>query len=377
MIDDTPLETAIAQGKLPGAVAMLSTRDGETYARAFGMADATTGRAMAIDTPFQIASMTKAVVSVGAMQLVERGLLALDAPIGELLPDLASPQVLASFAADGTPELRPASRPVTLRHLLTHTSGLGYGFVQPEILRWFGHAGMAAPGSHAAITMPLLFDPGERWEYSVATDWAGLAIEAATGSALGAYLAEHVFEPLGMASTGFLPALPTEASQVHVRTPDGGLATIAMYLGGGEFDSGGGGLVSTAPDYTRFVRTILRGGELDGARILTPETMAEMSRNQVAPLKAGAVGTAMPELATAFDPFPEQHSGWGLGFLINPETGRDGRSAGSLSWAGIFNSYYWIDPKADVAGVFMAQVAPFADAGALAAYAALEQMAYA
>ena len=377
MIDDTPLETAIAQGKLPGAVAMLSTRDGETYARAFGMADATTGRAMAIDTPFQIASMTKAVVSVGAMQLVERGLLALDAPIGELLPDLASPQVLASFAADGTPELRPASRPITLRHLLTHTSGLGYAFVQPEILRWFGHAGMAAPGSHAAITMPLLFDPGERWEYSVATDWAGLAIEAATGSTLGTYLAEHVFEPLGMASTGFVPALPTEASQVHVRTPDGGLATIAMYLGGGEFDSGGGGLVSTAPDYTRFVRTILRGGELDGVRILTPETMAEMSRNQVAPLKAGAVGTAMPELATAFDPFPEQHSGWGLGFLINPETGRDGRSAGSLSWAGIFNSYYWIDPKADVAGVFMAQVAPFADAGALAAYAALEQMAYA
>ena len=377
MIDDTPLETAIAQGKLPGAVAMLSTRGGETYVRAFGMADATTGRAMAVDTPFQIASMTKAVVSVGAMQLVERGLLALDAPIGDLLPDLADAQVLTGFANDDTPELRPARRPITLRHLLTHTSGLGYAFVQPEILRWFEKTGMSAPGSRAAITMPLLFDPGERWEYSVATDWAGLAIEAATGSTLGAYLSEHVFEPLGMAATGFLPALPTQASRVHVRTPDGGLATHDIYLGGGEFDSGGGGLVSTAPDYTRFVRAILRGGELNGARILTPATMAEMSRNQVSPLKAGAVGTAMPELATAFDPFPEQHSGWGLGFLINPDPGRDGRSAGSLSWAGIFNSYYWIDPAADVAGVFMAQVAPFADAGALAAYAALEQMAYA
>ena len=377
MIDDTLLETAIAQGKLPGAVAMLSTRDGETYARAFGMADATSGRPMAIDTPFQIASMTKAVVSVGAMQLVERGTLALDAPIGELLPDLANPQVLTGFAADGTPELRPANRPITLRHLLTHTSGLGYAFVQPEILRWFEHAGMAEIGSRAAITMPLLFHPGERWEYSVATDWAGLAIEAATGSTLGAYLSEHVFQPLGMGATGFLPALPTKASQVHVRTPEDGLATIAMYLGGGEFDSGGGGLVSTAPDYTRFVRTILRGGELDGARVLRAETVAEMSRNQVAPLKAGAIGTAMPELAPAFDPFPEQHSGWGLGFLINPDPGRDGRSAGSLSWAGIFNSYYWIDPAADVAGVFMAQMSPYADAGALGAYAALEQMAYA
>ncbi len=377
MIDDTPLESAIAQGKLPGAVAMLSNRDGETYARAFGMADATCARAMAVDTPFQIASMTKAVVSVGAMQLVERGALSLDAPIGDLLPDLASPQVLTGFAADGTPETRPASRPITLRHLLTHTSGLGYAFVQPETLRWFEHTGMAAPGSRAAITMPLLFDPGERWEYSVATDWAGLAIEAATGSTLGAYLSEHVFEPLGMASTGFLPALPPEASQVHVRTPDGALATIAMYLGGGEFDSGGGGLVSTAPDYTRFVRTILRGGELGGNRVLRPETVADMSRNHIGTLRAGALGTSMPELATAFDPFPEQHSGWGLGFLINPDPGRDGRSAGSLSWAGIFNSYYWIDPVADVAGVFMAQMAPFADAGALGAYAALEQMAYA
>ena len=377
MIDDTPLETAIAQGTLPGAVAMLSTRDGETYARAFGMADATSGRPMAVDTPFQIASMTKAIVSAAAMQLVERGALSLDAPIGKVLPDLADNHVLTGFAADGTPELRPASRPITLRHLLTHTSGLGYAFVQPEILRYYQSTGMPAPGSRGGIIMPLLFDPGEQWEYSVATDWIGLAIEAATGTSLGAYLAEHVFQPLGMNATGFLPALPADAARVHVRTPEGGLGTIPMYLGGGEFDSGGGGLVSTAPDYTRFVRMVLRGGELDGARVLKSETVDEMCRNQVAPLKAGAVGTSMPEFATAFDPFPEQHCGWGLGFLINPDTGRDGRSAGSLSWAGIFNSYYWIDPTANVAGVFMAQMAPFADPGALAAYAALERMAYA
>ncbi|WP_295635970.1 serine hydrolase domain-containing protein [Novosphingobium sp.] len=377
MIDDTPLETAIAQGKLPGAVAMLSTREGETYARAFGMADATTGRPMAVDTPFQIASMTKAIVSVGVMHLVERGALSLDAPIGTVLPDLADNRVLTGFAADGTPQLRPASRPITLRHLLTHTAGLGYAFVQPEVLCFYQATGMPAPGSRRGITMPLLFDPGEQWAYSVATDWIGLAIEAATGSSLGVYLAEHVFQPLGMDETGFLRALPDNAARVHVRNPEGGLGTIPMFLGGGEFESGGGGLISTAPDYTRFVRMILRGGELDGARVLKTETVDEMSRNQVAPLKAGAVGTSMPEFATAFDPFPEQHSGWGLGFLINPDQGRDGRSPGSLSWAGIFNSYYWIDPKADVAGVFMAQMAPFADAGALGAYAALEQMAYA
>ena len=377
MIDDTLLKIAMARGNLPGAVAMLSTRDGETYARAFGMADTTSARPMAVDTPFQIASMTKAVVSAGAMQLVERGVLSLDEPIGDLLPDLASPQVLTGFATDGTPQLRPASRPITLRHLLTHTSGLGYAFVHPELLRWCENTGMPAPGSLASIRMPLLFDPGERWEYSVAIDWIGLAIEVATGSKLGAYLTEHVFAPLSMDHTGFPPALPDHAARVHVRTPEGGIATAPMYIGGGEFESGGGGLVSTAPDYTRFVRMILRGGELDGNRVLTRESVAEMGRNQVAPLKAGAVGTAMPELATAFDPFPEQHSGWGLGFLINPDKGRDGRSAGSLSWAGIFNSYYWIDPAADVAGVFMAQMAPYADPGTLAAYAALERMAYA
>jgi methyl acetate hydrolase len=221
-----------------------------------------------------------------------------------------------------------------------------------------------------------MFEPGERWEYSVATDWIGLAIEAATGSTLGAYLAEHVLQPLGMDATGFHPALPDAAARVHVRTPEGGLATIPMVIGGGEFESGGGGLVSTAPDYTRFVQMILRGGELDGNRVLKSETVDDMSRNHLGTLRAGALGTSMPDLATAFDPFPEQHSGWGLGFLINPEQGRDGRSAGSLSWAGIFNSYYWIDPAADVAGVFMAQMVPFADPGALAAYAALERMAY-
>lgn len=377
MTKDTLLEQAIRDGEVPGAVAMLANRDGTTYARAFGFADATNGRPMELDTPCQIASMTKAIVSVAAMQLVERGLLDLDAPISSILPELAEPQVLTGFAADGAPQLRPAVRQITLRHLLTHTSGLGYAFVQPEILAWFQATRMPSPGERAGIAMPLLFDPGERWEYSVATDWVGLAVEAATGSTLGAYLGEHVFAPLSMASTGFFATMPHNGSQVHMRTPDGGFATVPMFLGGGEFESGGGGLVSTAGDYTRFVRMILRGGELDGHRLLRTETVAEMARNQVAPLKAGAVGTAMPELAKAFDPFPEQHSGWGLGFLINPEQGRDGRSAGSLSWAGIFNSYYWIDPVADVAGVFVSQISPFADPGALGAYAALERMAYA
>ncbi|MBK6706971.1 MAG: beta-lactamase family protein [Sphingomonadales bacterium] len=370
------LETAFAKSGLPGAVALIADRDGVRFVGAYGQADATSGAPMEVDTVFQIASMTKAIVSAGAMQLVEGGKLDLDAPIGGLLPQLADPKVLTGFADSGEPQLRPASRPITLRHLLTHTAGLGYFFIRPEVLRYFASIGMPAPGSLASIQMPLLFDPGENWEYSVATDWVGLAIEAATGKRLGEYLQQSLFDPLGMSATTFRDALPDDAARVHARTPEGGFAIQPMYLGGGEYDAGGGGLLSTVQDYARFTRMILRGGELDGQRVLSEASVAEMARNQVAPLRAGYMGTAMPELAQPYDTFPDQHTGWGLGFLINPEQGPNGRAPDSLAWAGIFNSYYWIDPANGVTGVMMSQLAPFGDAGALGFFAALEREAY-
>ena len=370
------LERAFAESGLPGAVALVADRDGVRFVEAFGHADATTGTEMEVDTVFQIASMTKAIVSAGAMQLVESGKLDLDAPIGDLLPQLANPQVLTGFSDSGEPQLRPASRPITLRHLLTHTAGLGYFFIRPEVLRYFAATGMPAPGSLASIQMPLLFDPGENWEYSVATDWVGLAVEAASGKRLGEYLQANLLDPLSMSSTAFLDALPDDAAKVHARTPEGGLAVQPMFLGGGEFEMGGGGLSSTAHDYGRFVRMMLRGGELDGNRVLAEATVAEMARNQVAPLRAGYMGSAMPELAQPYDTFPDQHTGWGLSFLINPEQGPNGRSPNSLAWAGIFNSYYWIDPTKGVGGVMMSQLAPFGDAGALGFFGALERTAY-
>jgi CubicO group peptidase (beta-lactamase class C family) len=370
------LEKAFAESGLPGAVALIVDREGVRFVEAFGHADATTGAEMEVDTIFQIASMTKAIVSAGAMQLVESGKLDLDAPISDLLPQLANPQVLTGFSDSGEPQLRPASRPITLRHLLTHTAGLGYFFIRPEVLRYFAATGMPAPGSLASIQMPLLFDPGENWEYSVATDWVGLAVEAASGKRLGEYLQANLLDPLGMASTAFLDALPDDAAKVHARTPEGDLAIQPMFLGGGEFEMGGGGLSSTAHDYGRFVRMMLRGGELDGNRVLAEATVAEMARNQVAPLRAGYMGSAMPDLAQPYDTFPDQHTGWGLGFLINPEQGPNGRAPGSLAWAGIFNSYYWIDPANGVGGVMMSQLAPFGDAGALGFFGALERTAY-
>jgi CubicO group peptidase (beta-lactamase class C family) len=331
---------------------------------------------MAVDTVFQIASMTKAIVSAGAMQLVESGKLNLDTPIGDLLPQLANPQVLTGFSDSGEPQLRSASRPITLRHLLTHTAGLGYFFIRPEVLRYFAVTGMPAPGSLASIEMPLLFDPGENWEYSVATDWVGLAVEAASGQRLGDYLEANMFGPLGMTATAFREALPEDAARVHARSPEGGFAIQPMFLGGGEFDAGGGGLSSTAHDYARFTRMILRGGELDGQRILSEASVAEMGRNQIGSIRAGYMGTAMPDLAQPFDTFPDQHTGWGLGFLINPEQGPNGRAPGSLAWAGIFNSYYWIDPANGITGVMMSQLAPFGDTGALGFFGAMERAAY-
>ena len=370
------LQKAFEASALPGAVALIADRDGVRFVEAYGHADATTGQPMEVDTIFQIASMTKAIVSAGAMQLVEQRKLDLDAPIGDLLPQLADPQVLTGFADNGEPQLRPASRPITLRHLLTHTAGLGYFFIRPEVLRYFATTGMPVPGSLASIQMPLLFDPGENWEYSVATDWVGLAVEAASGQRLGEYLQTNMFDPLGMAATAFRDALPEGAAQVHARLPGGGFAVQPMFLGGGEFDMGGGGLSSTAQDYGRFVRMILRGGEFDGNRVLAEATVAEMARNQVAPLRAGYMGSAMPDLAQPFDTFPDQHTGWGLGFLINPEEGPNGRAPNSLAWAGIFNSYYWIDPTNGIGGVMMSQLAPFGDAGALGFLGAVERTAY-
>ena len=374
------LDGLVATHGVPGAVAMVGDGNGVRAAAASGMRDPATGAPMALDTIFQIASMTKAIASVAALQLVERGALALDAPIGGVLPGLADPMVIDGFDGD-LPRLRPARRPITVRHLLTHTSGLGYDFVQADLLRARGPGGPPPASALAWLDAPLLFDPGDGWEYGMSTDWLGLAVEAASGERLDAYLANHITEPLGMADTRFaLDAVRTaRQAALQARTPDGGFAPLAVEIGGGdtaEFLSGGGGLKSTAADYMRFLRMILNGGSLDGATILAPDTVTEMGRNQIGGHRAGAMATTMPAFSHPIDVFPGMATGWGLGFLINPESGPHGRAAGSLAWAGIANSYYWIDPASDVAAVLMMQFMPFGDPAAQAVYAGFERAVY-
>jgi CubicO group peptidase (beta-lactamase class C family) len=379
MESDAGLKSAIDAAAISGAVAMLGGSEGIRYARAFGERSLG-GEAMREDDLFQIASMTKAIVSAAALQLVEQGKLALDAPLDALLPDLANPQVIEGFDEDGSVRLRPAKRAITLRHLLTHTSGFGYEFMSADMVRARGPAGSPPPGSKAALLSPLLFDPGEKWEYGISTDWAGLAVEAASGQRLDAYIAEHIAAPLGMVDTHFNPdaASRARAAALYIRN-QGALAPMPIEIGGGanvEVLSGGGGLYSTAPDYMRFLRMLLRGGELDGARILTAETVALMGENHVDDLRAGRMESVVPALAGEFDMFPDQDTRWSLAFLINPQVGPHGRAAGALSWAGIANCYYWLDPANDVAGVLMTQLLPFGDPGVLGALGALERMAY-
>ena len=378
---DAALSRATEAGEIAGAVAMATTASGMIYQACIGTADRASGAPLRPDSIFRYASMTKAITSVAAMQLVERGKLSLDGPIAAILPHLAAPMVLDGFQGP-MPALRPAARPITLRHLLTHTSGLGYDIWNADLKRATDALGL--PGRPTNVDelarVPLLFDPGTRWNYSIATDVVGHAVEAASGMPLDAYLAAHVTGPLGMADTTFTlsDAQRPRLVAVHQRQADGSLGAGQRPAGNGPgFLAGGGGLVGTAGDYLRFLRMLLRGGTLDGARLLAPETVAEMSRNQIGDINVVPMVSSVPTSSYSCDFFPGMPQKWGLGFLINTQPGPHGRNPGSLAWAGLVNTYFWIDPTAGLAAVLLTQSLPFADPKALALLAALERGLYA
>ncbi|KPF76389.1 hypothetical protein IP88_06595 [alpha proteobacterium AAP81b] len=373
------LGAAIAANDIPGAVAFVGNRAGTLAEVAVGT-KGPGGPPLTTDTLFQIASMTKAVTSVAAMQLVEQGRLALDSDIGALLPALADPQVLTGFDESGAAVLRPAAGPITLRQLLTHTSGLGYEFMSAELTQW-RQANPAVPGSLKSIEAPLLADPGTAWTYGTSTDWVGQAVEAVSGMTLGDWMAANIFAPLGMTETSFAfdDAIKARVAPLHARMPDGNLVAFPLHMGGGEaaeFHAGGAGLTGSSADYLRFLRMLLNGGELDGVRVLKAETVAEMTRNQIGDIPAGILKTNLPGFSSDFDFFPGMRCGWGLGFLINPEPGPDGRAAGSQAWDGIANTYFWFDPASDVAAVLMMQHMPFGEPPALAVVSAFERAVY-
>ena len=378
---DTLLERAVAAGDVPGVVSAVTTRDETLYQAAYGERVLGEGVAMTLDTVMWIASMTKPITGVAAMQLVEQGKLSLDEPAGRVIPALGKVEVLEGWDAQGKPRLREAKGVITLRKLLTHTSGFAYDIWNVDIDRYLNVMGLprAGSGKNIALTTPLAFDPGARWEYGIGIDWAGKMVEATSGLRLGAYMKQHIFDPLGMDSTAYriTPSMRERLAKVHQRGEDGSLAITAFETNQQpEFEPGGGGLYSTVEDYLRFMRMLLNKGSGNRHQVLRPETVELMSRNAMGALRVASLPAVRPQLSCDAEFFAGTPKTWGLTFMINETTAPTGRPAGSLAWAGLGNTYFWIDPKNAIAGVHMAQVLPFVDPKALALFYAFEKGVY-
>jgi len=378
---DALLGRAVDGGDVPGVAAMVTSREGTLYEGAFGKRMLGGEAPMGLDTVCWLASLTKALVGAGAMQLVERGVLDLNEPVRRRLPELGEAKVLEGFDDDGRPRLRAPARAITLRHLLTHTAGFGYEFWNAEIMKYQQATGTPGTGSgmNASLGTPLLFEPGERWNYGINIDWTGKLIEAVSGMRLGEYLAKNLFAPLGMDSTGFkiTPEMRTRLAKMHQRDSHGALAPIEREVRQDpEFESGGGGLYSTARDYLKFVRMMLAHGEVDGRRVLKPETVALMAHNHIGETRVTPLKAQFPALSNDAEFFPGVPKSWGLSFQINEAPAPTGRPSGGLMWGGLSNTYYWIDPFNGVGGVYLTQILPFCDLKSLPLYYAFEAAVY-
>ena len=379
---DQALQKPIEAGLIPGVVALAADDRGIFYRGAFGRRAVDKGEPMTLDTVFRIASMTKAITGAAAMQLVEEGRIGLDQPMGEVLPVVKDVQVLDGFDPAGKPRLRPPKRPVTLRHLLTHTSGYGYDIFNAELERYVEAAGLPSilTCRNDALRVPLLFDPGTGWEYGIGIDLAGKVVEAVSGQDLEDYARAHIFAPLAMRDSSFLLRDDMAARLVatHSRGPDGKPEPISFEIPqDADFHLGGGGLFSTAPDYLAFTRMLLGGGTLDGVQVLKPQTVKLMAQNAIGDLEVPVMRSTNPALALEVEMFPGQVKKWGLSFVINTEDVQGARSAGSLAWAGVHNTFFWIDPARRVTAVIMMQILPANDPHVLATLVAFEQAVYA
>lgn len=364
------LQSAVASGVAPGVAAIAVTRGRVLYEGAAGHARVAEGVPMALDSMFSIASMTKAITSVCALQAVDRGLLALDAPASDVLPELSDLRVLAG---DGS--IRPASRPVTLRHLLTHTSGFAYPFTSPALGAHL-QANPALPGE----VPPLVSDPGERWQYGTSTDWAGRMIERVTGKDLQAVMREQLLGPLGMDDTSYdiAPANIERLCTIHNRVSETDFDEQPFRVPAPPPSyGGGGGLTSTARDYAKFIQFMLNGGVADGVRLVSDSAMEGLRTNHAGDVPSGSWQTGSPSFSYDADLSMGGTSRHSLGFLLSTRNAPSGRAAGSLRWAGIFNTYYWIDPARDIGGAVFMQYLPFADPRALTTLGDFEREVYA
>ena len=372
------IDAALHAKAAAGVVAMVADRNGVIFEAARGHRSFGDGAAMTLDSVMWLASMTKVVTTVAVMQCVEHGQLELDAPASSICPEIGDLKVRERFRDDGTAVLRDPRTPITLRHLLSHSSGLAYELFHPDTARELEITGKpnVLSGSAATFDRALVADPGSQWIYAPGIDWAGRMLEAVTGEKLGAHFKQHIFEPLGMKNTTFrLNAAQTAGrASMHARLPDGGLMPIPFELPTDpEFEMGGHALFGTAPDYLRFARMLLGDGVLEGQRILSTTSVAAMRSNQIGSLAITPIPSAAPDLTNEVHLFPGVPLTFGLGVLINQGATAEGRSPGSFTWMGLSNCYFWIDPTKGITGLLMAQLLPFYDAKILSLYSDFER----
>ena len=377
---DKVLDAAVARGDVPGVVAMAADADGVVYEGAAGERATDSSDPITPDTMLRIASMTKMVTTVAALQLSESGALELDAPVDNYRPEFADLQVLEGFDGD-TPVLRPPETRATVRQLMTHTTGLGYWVWDADIDRYEQVTGTPniMSGSLAVFAAPLMFDPGNRFEYGINHDWLGRVVEAVSGQRLDAYFTTNITGPLGMDNTTarMTDAQRDNSTPIHVRGEDGSWVVTDIdwaqepdYWGGGHF------LYSTPRDYLVLQRMLLGGGSFGDTQILDPASVAAAFTNQIGELSfPAAIPTAHPELSADVNLGPDLK--WGLGLLLNESQQPGMRAVGSGAWAGLFNTHFWVDPTSRLTGAIYSQLLPFAEPNALQLYVDFERALYA
>jgi methyl acetate hydrolase len=380
---DQVLREPVDEKKVPGIVAMVAVADHVIYQGASGKRDTIKNIPMTVDSIFRIASMTKPITSVGVMQLVESGRVKLDESAATYLPELSQVQVLEEFdATTGKAKLRSPSALPTVRQLLSHTSGFAYEFFDAKLHGYVAAGAVPSlrQGDGGFLKAPLLFDPGSRWEYGISTDWLGKLVEKVSGQTLEDYFRQHIFQPLGMTDT-FFDVPPEKQARVvalHQRQDDGSfLEPPPQPFTPVRFFSGGGGLYSTASDYLKFDRMLLGGGKLGNKRILRSETVDQMSRNQIGDLVLVELRSLVPQFAKDPSRIPGSLDKFGLGLAINTKPVEGGRSQSSLAWAGIYNTFFWIDPPRKTCAVIMMQILPFSDDAAYSVVEHFERAVYA
>ncbi len=375
---NTILSDAVDNRDLPFVVGMVASSQGMIFSGTAG--EAAKGRMAAEDTVFRIFSMTKAIGALAAMILIDRGRLSMDTPVADILPAWNDLRVLDGFDGD-TPVMRAPATQATMRHLATHTSGLEYEFWNADMPKYLEATGLPTilSGLRESLNYPLTSDPGTRWGYGPGIDWLGQAVEAVDGRRIDAFCREEIFEPLGMHDTAFEPdGMEARLSDVSIRGEDGEFAPFELAPPPRpEVYGMGHALYSTAPDYLRFLRMVLNGGELDGNRVLSQAAVQDMLANQMQGLEFRPMISVAPPLTADVDLFPGQKLTHGFAFLRNEEPVPGKRSAGSLGWAGVCNTHYWIDPARDVAAVIMTQSLPFVEPPMLKTYDAFERAVYA